>query len=84
VLLHYLAMVDERADSSKPPAAPLQARAIYAGYNGGPSELRRYLEGKGRSEGVGRVVDELFGPKFEAIGGSAESQIATCLVGGPA
>jgi len=84
VLLHYLAMVDERADSSKPPAAPLQARATYAGYNGGPSELRRYLEGKGRSEGVGRVVDELFGPKFEAIGGSAESQIATCLVGGPA
>ena len=84
VLLHYLAMVDERADSPTPPPAPLQARATYAGYNGGPSELRRYLEGKARGEGVGRVVDELFGPKFEAIGGSAESQIATCLVGGPA
>jgi hypothetical protein len=83
VLLHYLAMVDERAEASKPPP-PVQARATYAGYNGGPSELRRYLEGKGRGEGVGRVVDELFGPKFEAIGGSAESQIATCLVGGPA
>jgi hypothetical protein len=84
VLLHYLAMVDEHAEALKPAPPPVQARATYAGYNGGPSELRRYLEGKGRGEGVDRLVDELFGPKFEAMGGSAESQIATCLVGGPA
>ncbi len=84
VLLHYLAMVEERAGESTVAPAPLMARATYAGYNGGPSELRRYLEGKGRGEGVGRLVDEMFAPKFEAIGKDARSQIASCLVGGPA
>ncbi len=84
VLLHYLEMVEERADESKRALAPVTARATYAGYNGGPAELRHYLEGKGRDEGVGRLVDELFGPKFDAIGRDAQSQIASCLVGGPA
>lgn len=84
VLLHYLAMVEEQADESKVAPAPVTARATYAGYNGGPAELRRYLEGKGRGEGVGRLVDKMFGPKFDAIGKDAQSQIGSCLVGGPA
>jgi hypothetical protein len=84
VLLHYLAMVEERAEKSKATPAPLVARATYAGYNGGPAELRRYLEGKGRGEGVGRLVDEMFAPKFDAIDKDARSQLASCLVGGPA
>ncbi len=82
VLFHYLTMVSERDDGSKPVA--VQARAAYAGYNGGPAELRRYLEGKGRGEGVAKVVDQLFAPKFEAIGQGEESQIASCFVGGAA
>ena len=74
----------KHATESKVAPEDVTARATYAGYNGGPAELRRYLEGKGRGEGVGRLVDQLFGPKFDAIGKDAQSQIATCLVGGPA
>jgi hypothetical protein len=84
VLLHYLAMVEKQGGESNVASAPVTARATYAGYNGGPAELRRYLDGKGRGEGVGRLVDQMFGPKFDAIGDDARSQIASCLVGGPA
>jgi hypothetical protein len=82
VLLHYLEMVkEERSGAAKPDAL---ARAVYAGYNGGPTQLRRYLDPKARSPAVARVVDQLFGQKFEAVGDGIETKVASCLVGGPA
>ncbi len=57
------------------------ARAIYAAYNGGPSQLRAYLEAKRRGRGLSRVIDKLFGSKFDAAGDGIETKVAGCLVG---
>jgi len=82
ILLHYFEIVREgRGGAAKPGAI---ARAVYAGYNGGPTQLRRYLAEKTRSPALARVVDQLFGQKFEAVGDGIETKVASCLVGGPA
>lgn len=77
VLLHYLDLArDERADG-RPPAD--LARAIYAAYNGGPAQMRRYLDPKRRGKALARVIDQLFGAKFSASGDGVESGVASCL-----
>ena len=82
ILLHYFQMVNEGPTGGAKPSA--LARAVYAGYNGGPTQLRRYLDQKPRSPALARVVDQLFGEKFEAVGDGIETKVASCLVGGPA
>jgi hypothetical protein len=82
ILLHYFQMVNEGPSGRAKPNA--LARAVYAGYNGGPTQLRRYLDQKPRSPALARVVDQLFGEKFEAVGDGIETKVASCLVGGPA
>ncbi len=63
---------------------PTAARAIYAAYNGGPSQLRAYLDAKRRGRGLSRVIDKLFGAKFDAAGDGIEGKVAGCLGGSPA
>jgi hypothetical protein len=81
IVLHYWDLAKEEATGSKKSDA--LARATYAGYNGGPMQLRRYLDAKTRSPGVARVVD-LFAEKFAAVGDGVETKVASCLAGGPA
>ena len=79
ILQHYLDMVkDEASGRTKPDAI---ARAVYAGYNGGPTQLRRYLDPKTRGPALSRVVDELFGDKFANVGDGVETKVAGCLAG---
>jgi hypothetical protein len=82
VLLHYLQVAEEALGEGAEPV--VTARAVYAAYNGGPGQMRRYLDPKRRGQALARVVDELFGKKFAAMDGGAEAQVATCLVGGSA
>ncbi len=85
VLLHYLRAADEElGESAKPVPADVMARVVYAAYNGGPAQMRRYLDPKQRGQALTRVVDELFGKKFAAMDGGAVAQVASCLVGGSA
>jgi Transglycosylase SLT domain len=85
VLLHYLGMVDdERPPGARPPTAVERARAAYAAYNGGPEQLRRYLDPKRRGRALTRVVDRLFGAKFDAAGEGMEARVAGCFGGGAA
>lgn len=81
VLLRYLDLAREARGTAKPAPAEF-ARAVYAGYNGGPSQLDRYLDPKSRGKALSRVVDTLFGAKFAAAGDGVEKRVATCLVGG--
>jgi len=85
VLLHYRQAADEElSEGGKQVPPDVTARAVYAAYNGGPGQMRRYLDPKRRGQALARVVDELFGKKFAAMDGGAEAQVASCLVGGPA
>lgn len=85
VLIHYLqAAEEERGDDAKPVPPDVTARVVYAAYNGGPRQMRRYLDPQRRGEALTRVVDQLFGRKFAAIDDGVEAQVARCLVGGPA
>jgi hypothetical protein len=85
VLFHYLQAADEElSEGGKQVPPDVTARAVYAAYNGGPGQMRRYLDPKHRSQALTRVVDQLFGKKFAAMDGGAEAQVASCLVGGPA
>jgi hypothetical protein len=80
VLYRYFEIAgEERGDKTWP--LKTIARAIYAGYNGGPSQLRRYLERGGAGAALRRVVDQLFGTKFDSAGDNVAAQVATCLSG---
>lgn len=57
------------------------ARAIYALYNGGPGQLRRYLSGKAGPR-LRRVIDGLFGEKMRTAPEDVPREVARCLVGG--
>ena len=82
VLLHYLQLVEEEhADQKSSTKVGELARAVYAAYNGGPGQLRRYLDPRQRGKSLVRVVDELFGTKFDAIGDGVETRVASCLTG---
>ncbi len=82
VLLRYLDMARSAHDDDKVAPAPADfAKAVYAAYNGGPSQLDRYLNPKLRGKALTRVIDKLFAPKFSAAGDGVEKQIAVCLVG---
>jgi hypothetical protein len=85
VLLHYLGMVeDERPKGARPPTAGEKARAAYAAYNGGPGQLRRYLDPGRRGSDLARVIDQYFGAKFDVAGEGVERRVASCLGGGAA
>jgi hypothetical protein len=85
VLLRYLGMVeDQQPRGARPPTAVEKARATYAAYNGGPAQLRRYLDPKRRGNALARVVDGLFGEKFDAAGKGIEARVAGCFAGGAA
>jgi hypothetical protein len=82
ILDHYVDIAAEsgaKLDSARQTDA---AGAVYAAYNGGPGQLRRYLERKRQGKVGLKVVDELFVPKFEAIGAGVETKVAACIVGG--
>lgn len=82
LLFHYLELVDaERADQKSMPTAAELARAVYAAYNGGPGQLRQYLDPLRRGKSLTRVIDQLFGTKFDASGEGVETQVASCLTG---
>lgn len=80
VLLHYLDLAREPRPDRRPPATPAElARAVYAAYNGGPDQMRRYLDPRARGQALTRVIDQLFGAKFAASGDGVESGVASCL-----
>ena len=82
VLLRYMAMTAEAMpQGARPPTPAERGRAAYAAYNGGPDQLRRYLDPKRRSKGLSEVIDQLFGPKVEAVGAAIENGVAACLSG---
>ncbi|HSD10413.1 MAG TPA: lytic transglycosylase domain-containing protein [Candidatus Binatia bacterium] len=85
VLLHYLQAAEEERGEGATPASPeVTARMVYAAYNGGPGQMRRYIDPKRRGQALARVVDQLFGKKFAAIDGGVTAQVASCLGGGSA
>ncbi len=79
VLLYYFDLLDDPPSGvRKPSTIRDRARAVYAAYNGGPDQLRRYLAGPRRDNALVRVIDQLFGSKFDSTG-TIETQVATCL-----
>lgn len=82
ILLRYLKLSIERQGEIASEAVPQRARAIYALYNGGPGQYRRYLEPASRGKALVRVIDQLFGEKFDSAGDDLESKVARCLTGG--
>jgi hypothetical protein len=79
VLLHYLELVDDPPQGVPKPTTPRdRARAVYAAYNGGPDQLRRYLDPTRRDKALSRVIDDLFGAKFDATS-EIRGQVASCL-----
>jgi len=84
IVLHYWDLAkEERIKSGKSGMSDALARVIYAGYNGGPLQLRRYLDPKERGPGLARVVDS-FAEKLAAVGDGVETKVAVCLAGPPA
>ncbi|MGH7856690.1 MAG: lytic transglycosylase domain-containing protein, partial [Candidatus Binatia bacterium] len=81
ILLRYLAIVLRKEAELSDGAIPATARAVYAAYNGGPGQLRRYRSGKA-SKRLLQVIDGLFGQKFDTSPKDMEAEIARCLVGG--
>jgi hypothetical protein len=79
VLLHYFELVDDPPRGvPKPTTLRDRARAVYAAYNGGPDQLRRYLDSTRRDKALSRVIDDLFGARFDAAN-DIRAQVATCL-----
>jgi hypothetical protein len=81
ILLRYLRMTIDKQGQIKPAEIPQRARAVYALYNGGPGQYRRYLDVKGRGRTLARVVDQLFGEKFDGLASDVETKVAQCLTG---
>jgi hypothetical protein len=82
VLLHYLQEADEeRGDGAKPISTDVRARVAYAAYNGGPAQMRAYLDPARRGQALTRVVDQLFAKKFAATSGEVAAQVASCIGG---
>ena len=80
ILLHYWDLAKDERIVSKSDAL---ARTIYAGYNGGPLQLRHYIDPKERGSGLARVVDS-FAEKLAGVGDGVETKVAVCLAGPPA
>jgi hypothetical protein len=79
VLLHYFELVDDPPQGvPKPTTLRDRARAVYAAYNGGPEQLRRYLDSTRRDKALSRVIDDLFGAKFDGTS-EIRGQVAACL-----
>ena len=82
ILEHYFASARGRGASVTKNPKRL-ALATYAAYNGGPEQLRRWLDAKRKpSKALKRVIDGLFGEKFDAPDGDLEAKVSNCLVGG--
>lgn len=81
ILLHYVDLALADAAPLTVDALDPAARAVYAGYNGGPSQLRRYRDAKRRGRKLSSLIDEAFGAKFDAVGDGVEARVARCLVG---
>jgi hypothetical protein len=81
ILARYLSMALARSDEPSEAKIPSVARSVYAAYNGGPGQLRRYRSGKA-PKGLLRVIDGLFGAKFDTPAGEMTAKVARCLVGG--
>ncbi|MGH7805682.1 MAG: lytic transglycosylase domain-containing protein, partial [Candidatus Binatia bacterium] len=82
ILEQYFASAQDRMPVAEKDSKRL-ALATYAAYNGGPQQLRRYLDTKRKpSRALARVVDKLFGEKFDAPDGELEAKVSGCLTGG--
>ncbi len=82
ILERYFASAQDRGPAVAKDPKRL-ALATYAAYNGGPEQLRRYLDTKKKpSRALARVVDKLFGDKFDAPDGELEAKVSDCLTGG--
>jgi hypothetical protein len=82
ILERYFALARDRGPAVAKDPKRL-ALATYAAYNGGPEQLRRYLDTKRKpSKALKRVIDKLFGDKFDAPDGELEAKVSNCLVGG--
>lgn len=80
VLLHYLDLAGDARPDRRHPGTPAEhARVVYAAYNGGPAQMRRYLDPKTRGKALTRVIDQLFGAKFSTSAEGMESGVASCL-----
>lgn len=82
ILLRYLQLSLEKQGDITAEAVPPRARAIYALYNGGPGQYRRYLDSASRGKTLTRVIDQLFGEKFDSVSDGVEGKVARCLIGG--
>ncbi|MGH7823547.1 MAG: lytic transglycosylase domain-containing protein, partial [Candidatus Binatia bacterium] len=81
ILHRYLGLALGKDGELAGGAVASTARAVYAAYNGGPGQLRRYRSGKG-SKKLLQVIDGLFGEKFDTPPKDMEAKVARCLVGG--
>jgi hypothetical protein len=82
ILLRYVRLVAGKQGEPMPQAMSETARAIYATYNGGPGQPRIYLDAKRRGKALTRVIDKLFGPKFDTRAEEMTAGVARCLAGG--
>jgi len=80
ILLHYLK--DYAIPHNQPGVTDFLARATYAVYNGGPGQLKRFLDRKTKKSL--QRIDELFWEKFKAVTAGKQAGVARCLVGGAA
>jgi hypothetical protein len=78
ILLHYLAdhAIRKREHETTRRAEDL-ARATYAMYNGGPSQLRRYR--RTQASPRERAVDESFFEKYRTVSAGRELAVASCF-----
>ena len=81
ILHEYQELVLRRGGTVSAGDVGKTGRAIYAAYNGGPRQLRRYLSGK-PSAALARVIDGLFGKKLDTVPKDMSREVARCLVGG--
>ena len=77
ILLHYLKdFAIEKGEHRKPGGDDNLARATYAAYNGGPSQLGRYrLPGTKPSL---KKIDELWWQKYQAVREGREMDVVSC------
>ncbi len=79
ILQHYLVDYAIRKGEEQARGEPGDlARAAYAAYNAGPSQLRRYRLAGG---GKGHRIDQAFWHKYQTIHGGDELAVAGCFPG---
>jgi hypothetical protein len=84
ILRHYQVMVEGRGFRVRSDTMDTFARAVYSAYNGGPSQLERYLDRRRRGARLTTVMNMRFGLKFEATAGGTSALhdgIGACLFG---